>query len=162
MHPVTLHRLSLALVLAAQPVLFSGCSHGAPPAPTPQPAPRPQPAPTPTPQPAPQTDPYGFGPWLNAERARRGLTALAYDPSLVPYAAQNTAQQCARGLGHWGPGGFPTGYPYVKRENAGMGPLGQVEPMWVASPAHASALFDPSVRFYGIAGQAGYWTYNAR
>jgi uncharacterized protein YkwD len=95
-------------------------------------------------------DPYGFGPWLNATRARHGLHPLDYDPGLASLAAANSS----RGMNHHG---FNPG-----RENVGMGSLGQVEAGWLSSPAHAAALLDRGVRSYGIAHVRGVWTFNCR
>jgi uncharacterized protein YkwD len=105
--------------------------------------------------PAVVADPAGFLGWLNAERARRGFSPVTWDAALAADAAANNAQQSARGLGHFYLGS-------ARRQNAGMGALGQVESMWLASPAHAAALFDPSIRLVGLAGAGPYWTYNAR
>lgn len=106
------------------------------------------------PMPAPpivSDDPYGFGPWLNGQRAARGLHALHHDPGLSNDGAVNSS----RGFGHSHMGN-------ARRQNAGMGHSSQVWPLWIQSPAHAAALFDRSIRHYGIANVNGTWTYNAR
>jgi uncharacterized protein YkwD len=102
----------------------------------------------------PATDPYGFTNWLNGVRAQYGLPAVAYDDNLSRWADQNNAHQNSRGLGHFvmGP---------ARRQNSAMGGYGSIGSMWLASPAHASALLDPSIRAIGIAGSGAYWTFNA-
>jgi uncharacterized protein YkwD len=96
------------------------------------------------------SDPGGFTAWLNNERARRGLSAVVCDASLCGWAAANSA----RGFGHFVMGS-------ARRQNAGVGSLAQVSMMWVASPAHASALFDPTITRIGIAAVGSVWTYDA-
>lgn len=119
-------------------------------------------APRPTVQASPQAastrDPASFVAWINGVRARAGLGSVAWDATLAGYAAQNSSQ----GFGHHGRGGFPMGYPLVRRENAGLGDLAQVEGMWLASPPHAAALLDPSIRLVGLGNAGNVWTYNAR
>lgn len=100
-------------------------------------------------------DPAGFVGWLNAERARRGLSPVSWDAALAADAATNNAYQSSRGLGHFYMG-------RARRQNAGMGGLAQVESMWLADPPHAAAMLDPSIRLVGLAGSGAYWTYNAR
>jgi len=112
----------------------------------------------PQPQPGPvysAGDAYGFGAWLNAQRAAYGLPALAHDPNLDAWAQQNNLHQAGRGLGHYvmGP---------ASRQNAGVGAFAQMGAAWLASPAHRAALLDPKVRWYGIAGYGAWWTFNAR
>lgn len=99
-------------------------------------------------------DPYGFVSWLNSTRAQYGLPAVGYDPNLAAWAAQNNAQQNARGLGHYvmGP---------ARRQNSAMGGYGSIGSMWMNSPAHRAALLDPSIRMIGLAGAGAYWTFNA-
>ena len=99
-------------------------------------------------------DPYGFLNWLNGTRARYGLPAVGYDQNLANWAAQNNAQQNARGLGHYvmGP---------ARRQNSAMGGFGSIGSMWMNSPAHRAALLDPSIRAIGLAGAGAYWTFNA-
>lgn len=116
-----------------------------------------QPAATATPSvvaAAPAGDPYGFVNWLNATRAQYGLRAVGYDPNLSAWAAQNNAQQNARGLGHFvmGP---------ARRQNSAMGNYASIGAMWMGSPAHRAALLDPTISFVGIAGAGAYWTFNA-
>jgi uncharacterized protein YkwD len=103
---------------------------------------------------APAGDPYGFVGWLNATRAQYGLRAVGYDPNLSAWAAQNNAQQNARGLGHFvmGP---------ARRQNSAMGNYASIGAMWMASPGHRAALLDPTISFVGIAGAGAYWTFNA-
>lgn len=125
-------------------------------APTKEPV-RPSPqsvTPAPAPVPAPPVaygDAYGFGPWLNAHRAARGLRPLACDAGLCYDAAVNSA----KGFGHSFLG-------RARRQNAGMGPASSCWPAWVASGPHAAALFDPTITAYGIANVNGVWTYSAR
>ena len=121
-----------------------------------QQAPTVQPA-APAAQPAPAAaygDPYGFLNWLNSTRAQYGLPAVGLDPNLSNWANVNNGQQQARGMGHhvMGP---------ARRQNSGMGDCSTVSLMWMASPAHRSALLDPSIRWIGIAGLGAYWTFNA-
>jgi uncharacterized protein YkwD len=101
-------------------------------------------------------DPYGFTSWLNGVRAQYGLSAVGYDAGLSGWAAQNNAQQSARGLGHhvMGP---------ARRQNSAMAQsYAQIGAMWLASPSHRAALLDPTIRNIGIAGAGAYWTYNAQ
>ena len=100
------------------------------------------------------TSDYGFTAWLNATRAQYGLGAVSFDPNLANWAAQNNNQQAARGLGHYvmGP---------ARRQNSGMGSYSVMGAMWMASPAHRSALLDPTIRTIGIAGLGVWWTFNA-
>lgn len=95
-------------------------------------------------------DAYNFGSWINGLRASRGLAPLAYDPQLAADAAANSS----RGFGHAFLG-------RARRQNVGMGAFASVCSMWVASPAHASALFDPRITRYGIACVNGVWTFGA-
>jgi len=99
-------------------------------------------------------DPYGFTGWLNATRAAYGLPAVGYDPNLESWAAMNSAQQAASGIGHFvmGP---------ARRQNSAMGGFPGIESMWMASPAHRAALLDPTIRWIGIASYGAYWTFNA-
>jgi hypothetical protein len=102
----------------------------------------------------PAGDPYGFTAWLNATRAAYGLPAVGYDPNLESWAAMNSAQQAASGIGHFvmGP---------ARRQNSAMGGFPGIESMWMASPAHSAALLDPTIRWIGIASYGAYWTFNA-
>jgi uncharacterized protein YkwD len=111
-------------------------------------------APAPAPVMVPASDPYGFTNWLNGTRAQYGLPPVGFDPNLSSWAAVNNGQQQARGMGHhvMGP---------ARRQNSGMGDCSTVSLMWMASPAHRSALLDPSIRWIGIAGLGAYWTFNA-
>ncbi len=99
-------------------------------------------------------DPYGFTAWLNSTRAAYGLSAVGYDPNLESWAAMNSAQQAASGIGHFvmGP---------ARRQNSAMGGFPGIESMWMASPAHRAALLDPTIRWIGIASYGAYWTFNA-
>lgn len=99
------------------------------------------------------TDPAGFLGWLNGYRASRGLRPVGWDPGLAAEAAANNAQQRRRGLGHFFMGS-------ARRQNSAMG--GDPAAMWAASPAHNSALLDPSVTLLGLAGDGAYWTANLR
>jgi len=105
-------------------------------------------------QPQRSGDPYGFTAWLNGVRAQHGLGPVGFDPNLSGWASANNGQQQARGMGHhvMGP---------ARRQNSGMGNFSTVTSMWMASPAHQSALLDPSITWVGIAGLGAYWTYNA-
>ncbi len=93
-------------------------------------------------------DPHGFVGWLNSQRSMRGLSAVGYDPGLSSWAALNSAA----GFGHSVRAG--------RRQNAGVGSLESVCTGWLASPAHAAALFDPSITRVGIAVVNGCWTMN--
>ncbi len=84
-----------------------------------------------------------FAAWLNAERAARGLRPCRVSAELCADATENSR----RGFGHSFMG-------RARRQNAGMGALPTVCVMWVASPAHAAALFDPSITAIGL-GQVG-------
>lgn len=95
-------------------------------------------------------DTYGFGAWLNAQRAMRGIGPVHCDAGLCQDAAANSS----RGYGH-------TVMGRARRQNAGWGAGAQVWPMWISSPLHESALFDRSITRYGIACINGVWTFNA-
>lgn len=99
-------------------------------------------------------DPNGFLSWLNATRARYGLSAVGWDQNLANQAAVNSAQQTHRGLGHHYMGS-------ARRQNSAMGSAASIGTMWMNSPAHRSALLDPSIRAIGLAGAGAYWTFNA-
>jgi hypothetical protein len=94
-------------------------------------------------------DPYGWGPWINAQRRALRLPPLTWSADLYRAAAANSAL----GFGHNLP---------AYRQNVGMGPLDQVSRMWAADPPHAAALFDPRINFYGLANVNGIWTFNGR
>lgn len=100
----------------------------------------PAPAPLATPQAVGPGESFSFAAWLNAERAARGLPPCGVDAGLCADAAENSR----RGFGHSYMG-------RARRQNAGVGPLPTVCSMWVASPAHAAALFDPSITRIGLA-----------
>lgn len=95
----------------------------------------------------------GFLSWINAERSRYGLRSVVLDANLSAWAAMNNAHQNARGMGHFVMGA-------ARRQNSGWGPLSTVCSMWMQSPAHRSALLDPSITAVGIAGSGAYWTFN--
>ena len=99
-------------------------------------------------------DSSNFLSWLNSTRAQHGLAAVGYDQNLANWAAQNNAQQNARGLGHhvMGP---------ARRQNSAMGNGASIGTMWMNSPAHRATLLDPSIRAIGLAGAGMYWTLNA-
>jgi uncharacterized protein YkwD len=99
-------------------------------------------------------DPYGFTNWLNATRAAYGLPSVGYDPNLANWAAMNNNHQASFGIGHFvmGP---------ARRQNSAMGGFPGIESMWMASPAHAGALLDPTIQWIGIAALGAYWTFNA-
>jgi uncharacterized protein YkwD len=105
-------------------------------------------------QTAPAGDPYGFTAWLNSVRAQYGLQAVGYDPNLTNWASVNNQHQASRGIGHFvmGP---------ARRQNCAMGHYTAIGSMWLASPAHAAALLDPTITYIGIAGYGAYWTFNA-
>jgi hypothetical protein len=42
-----------------------------------------------------------------------------------------------------------------------MGSAASIGAQWLASPPHAAALLDPSIRVIGIAGMGAFWTFNA-
>lgn len=96
----------------------------------------------------------GFLNWLNGVRAQYGLSAVGYDANLENWAAQNSAAQASRGLGHFvmGP---------ARRQNSAMGNMATIGSQWLASPAHRAALLDPTIRAIGLAGYGAYWTFNA-
>jgi uncharacterized protein YkwD len=93
---------------------------------------------------------------LNAIRASYGLSALGYDANLAAECGQNNAWQRNRGLGHHFMG-------RARRQNAayGVSDSGSVINMWMASPGHASALLDPTVRMVGYHFDGYYWTWSA-
>lgn len=99
-------------------------------------------------------DAYGFTAWLNGVRAQYGLAPVSHDSNLAAWANMNNAQQNNQGLGHhvMGP---------ARRQNSAMGSAASIGSQWLASPAHAAALLDPSIRVIGIAGMGAYWTFNA-
>ena len=99
-------------------------------------------------------DSYGFTAWLNGVRAQYGLRPVGYDANLESWAAANSAQQAARGLGHFvmGP---------ARRQNAAMGNSASIGNQWMASPAHRAAMLDPTITRIGLAGNGSYWTMNA-
>src|SRR5262249_11677504 len=103
----------------------------------------------------PAGDPYGFGAMLNAYRASAGLSAVAYDPGLSAWAAQNNAAQQTRGLGHHiNPGMLQNagmGYATVQAAFAG----------WRGSPGHNAAML-ARVTSYGIHRLGIWWTLNLR
>jgi hypothetical protein len=96
-------------------------------------------------------DPGGFLVWINSVRASSGLGAVAWSDDLAADASRNSAT----GFGHHFMG-------RARRQNAGQGPLGAVQSAWLASPAHASAILDPSITMVGLAGIGNVWTYSAR
>lgn len=93
--------------------------------------------------------------WLNGARAGYGLPALAIDPALTYDAAVNSGIQARRGLGHFHLGS-------ARRQNSGWGALSAMPASWWNSPAHRSALLDPSARFVGLAGAGAFWTLSIR
>lgn len=100
------------------------------------------------------TDPYGFTNWLNSVRSQYGLRTVSYDQHLTNWAAVNNQHQAARGMGHHAMGP-------ARRQNSAMGNYAVIGAMWMASPAHQSALLDPTITYIGIAGAGAYWTFNA-
>lgn len=94
-------------------------------------------------------DPYGFTAWLNGLRASAGLAPVAWDETLAACAASNSAA----GFGHLIRCG--------RRQNSGWGAdMGTICSMWLASPAHAAALLDPSITRIGVACVGMTWTFN--
>lgn len=102
-----------------------------------------------------RADEPSFAHWLNGQRVARGLRPVGVDPALTAAAAHNNAAQQSQGMGHhvMGP---------ARRQNAGAGPEPAVWGAWVSSPAHASALFDPSVTAIGYDFDGRYTTYSGR
>jgi hypothetical protein len=97
-------------------------------------------------------DPYGFVCWINGVRARSGLHPVAWDESLVPAAAANSAA----GFGHWP--GTNSGF-----QNVGAGgSLATIEAAWMASPAHAAAILAPGMTRVALACVNGVFTMNGR
>ncbi len=96
-----------------------------------------------------------FGSWLNGVRAQYNLPAVAHDANLDAWAQQNNLAQAARGLGHFvmGP---------ARRQNSAMGNYESIGVMWLNSPGHRSALLDPSITRFGLAGMGMWWTFNAQ
>ena len=104
----------------------------------------------------PAADPYGFAAVLNRIRAAMGLRAVAYDPGLSSWAAQNNSAQNSRGLGHHiNPNCYQNcGWNYGSAESVAAG--------WMNSPGHRSNMLNPSMTRFGIAfGPGPYWTMNA-
>ncbi len=101
-------------------------------------------------------DPSGFVPALNAERAARGLPAVAHDPAAVEVAAQNNSHQAAYGLGHHVLGGLG--------QCAGVGLHDALSALhaWLGSPSHAAILLDPGLVSVGCHGAGGCWTASTR
>ncbi|MCW2926310.1 MAG: hypothetical protein JWM86_278 [Thermoleophilia bacterium] len=110
---------------------------------------------------------------VNAERAKAGLVALAYDAQLDAAAEGHTARQAAVGvMAHDGIGdGDPgsriraTGFTRAWGENVATGQLSpeQVVAEWMASPGHRRNIMDPDFRRLGVsAGQSTtgrtYWS----
>ncbi len=102
-----------------------------------------------------RADEPGFAHWLNGQRAVRGLRPVGIDPTLTAAAAANNAAQRSAGLGHHVMG-------HARRQNAGAGPEPAVWGAWASSPAHASALFDPTVTAIGYAFDGRYTTFSGR
>jgi hypothetical protein len=92
-------------------------------------------------------DPYGFVSWLNGVRARYGLGAVVHDPNLSAWAVQNSRA----GFGH--------SVRFGRRQNAGLGDLWTICPMWLDHPPHADALLDPTITHVGIGCAANVWTF---
>lgn len=90
--------------------------------------------------------------WLNGVRASRGLRAVVWSPVLAADAVANSA----RGFGHSFMG-------RARRQNAGWGrSLPTIQQMWLASPAHADAIFDPTVTEVGLGMSGDVVTLNLR
>jgi uncharacterized protein YkwD len=102
-------------------------------------------------QPAVSGDLATFTQWLNIVRAQYGLSAVILDVNLSNWAATNNEYQRSRGIGHFVMGA-------ARRQNAALG--GWPGASWLASPAHAAALLDPTITIIGIAYDGYYWTFN--
>jgi uncharacterized protein YkwD len=101
-------------------------------------------------------DPYGFADVLNRIRTSMGLPAVAYDPSLSSWAAQNNVAQNQQGLGHHiNPNCHQNcGWNYGDAESVANG--------WMNSPGHRQTMLLPTMSRFGIAyGPGPYWTLNA-
>jgi hypothetical protein len=105
----------------------------------------------------PTTDPYGFHHIINRIRAEAGLPALAYDHDLSAWAAQNNAEQSARGMGHHV-------NPNCHQNCAWNTPdAASVAEAWMESRGHRANMLAPWITTFGIAfGPGPYWTMNAR
>lgn len=99
-------------------------------------------------QAAPAADASGFVPWLNGVRAQRGLRPVAWDANLAAWAVANSQS------------GTYHGVMVGRRQNWGWGSLGAVRSMWLASPAHAAALLDPTITRVGLGAWGSVWTFN--
>lgn len=98
---------------------------------------------------------------INVERARHGLCALAFDPSLSEWAKCNNAAQAGTGrLGHhvYGPYGqialqVIVGAPVTIAQAVGE---------WMQSPSHRALILRADMRFGGGCQSAcgKWWTYN--
>ena len=86
---------------------------------------------------------------MRGEHRRRGPAI-----SGESWAAVNNSHQNSRGLGHFVMGS-------ARRQNSAMGNFASIGSMWLGSPAHASALLDPSITYIGLSGSGSYWTFNA-
>ena len=95
-------------------------------------------------------DPGAFLGWINSVRASHGRGPVGWSAQLANDAAVNSS----RGFGHSWMGS-------ARRQNAGVGPLGSVQAMWLQSPAHADAILDPSITAVGLANVGGVWTFAA-
>lgn len=90
-------------------------------------------------QQSPSGDPTGFVDLLNAARAARGLSSVAYDPTAAAVAAQNNAVQSANGLGHHVVGA------YGQVAAVGMLDAASALRAWSESPAHAALIYAPDL-----------------
>lgn len=93
-------------------------------------------------------DRWGFTAWLNGQRAMLGLSSVGWDSSLADWAVRNSAV----GFGH--------AVRMGRVQNSGVGDLWAVCNMWLGSPAHAAALFDPTITSVGIGVVGSTWTFN--
>jgi uncharacterized protein YkwD len=107
--------------------------------------------------------------YLNAYRAKAGLTPLAPEAHLIRAASDQCAIMIGHGkIGHaFGPG---TGFsermqragvaPGYHAENVARGQRGIAEVMqaWMASRGHRRNMLDPQMSTFGIAFKSGYWT----
>ena len=97
-------------------------------------------APAPTWLDADPADAASFAAWLNGLRSARRLAPCAVSPELCADAAENSR----RGFGHAYMG-------RARRQNVAWGSLATACAGWLDSPAHAAALFDPTITRIGLA-----------
>jgi uncharacterized protein YkwD/ribosomal protein L24E len=90
---------------------------------------------------------------VNAERARRGLPALSWDPTLASYASRWSANMGAYGFRHSNIGSLLGAYNYVG-ENIAQGgagvTAGSLHDAWMHSDGHRSNILAPGFTRVGI------------